>query len=695
MISIKRDIKLLMTVFVVGCFCMASCQQGGKGTTYTVQDSIRDKHVDSLILWARHINNVDSVYAVVDSLERIKEIGPIRADFERGNINYKTGHIRNGDIYWEKALDAEVQGEKEERYYYRCATLLANKLQSRHDFEGALRISLSALEKMKKSAVGNPMDIGIQYGDIGICQLKMSRYDEAAKSFEESFKYFNQAVEIDTTALSCQNAIIISSNTTLFCIDSHLYEQALQWISRAESFLEIYKKLPKNDAEVCDRQYARICSFKARTYLGLGQRDKAEYYFAAYQNSESYKKGIEHAPGEYQLASGRYAEAVESYADIENEIHRRMAKPTLDIIQQYVFPKYRANAGAGYRDSTIAIGLRILDALDSAIVWQKNDDAAELAIIYETQEKDRQIAEQKASLSQQRLIGMAIVFVLIILALTIFIFYRHRAARRLEVAHEELKVAYDQLEETTAVKERIESELRIARDIQMSMVPHEFPVHEGLDMYARMTPAKEVGGDLYGYVIRENMLYFAVGDVSGKGIPASLFMAQATRLFRTLAHQDMMPAEICTRMNRELAGNDNTNGMFITMFIGMLDMQTGHLDFCNAGHNSPVIGGGSNHGDFLKMESNAPIGLWQGLKYVGEQIDTIKGRALFIYTDGLNEAENEKQEQFGEKRLIDSLRNTRYDTAQQVVEMMMAEVEKYRNGAEVNDDLTMMCLKVS
>ena len=191
-------------------------------------------------------------------------------------------------------------------------------------------------------------------------------------------------------------------------------------------------------------------------------------------------------------------------------------------------------------------------------------------------------------------------------------------------------MAYDQLEETTAVKERIESELRIARDIQMSMVPHEFPVREGLDMYASMTPAKEVGGDLYGYVIRENMLYFAVGDVSGKGIPASLFMAQATRLFRTLAHQDMMPAEICTRMNRELAGNDNTNGMFITMFIGMLDMQTGHLDFCNAGHNSPVIGGGKNQGDFLKMEANAPIGLWQGLNYVGEQIDTITGRALFI-----------------------------------------------------------------
>ena len=166
----------MMLAVMMGCFCITSCQQGKKGTTYTVQDSIRDKHVDSLIFWARHLKNVDSVYAVVDSLEKIKEIGPIRANFERGNINYQTDHIRNGDIYWDKVLETEVNGEREERFYYRCAALYANLLQGRHDFEGALRISLLALDKMKKSAVGSPMEIGVQYGDIGICQLKMRRY---------------------------------------------------------------------------------------------------------------------------------------------------------------------------------------------------------------------------------------------------------------------------------------------------------------------------------------------------------------------------------------------------------------------------------------------------------------------------------------------------------------------------------------
>lgn len=154
----------------------------------------------------------------------------------------------------------------------------------------------------------------------------------------------------------------------------------------------------------------------------------------------------------------------------------------------------------------------------------------------------------------------------------------------------------------------------------------------------------------------------------------------------------MMPAEICTRMNDALSGEENENGMFVTLFLGLLNLETGHLDFCNAGHNSPVVGGGDNQGDFLNMQSNAPIGLWEELEYEGEEIDTIKGRPLFIYTDGLNEAENHQQQQFGDDRLLDLLRQTRFASAQQVVETMAEAVSQHRDGAESNDDLTMMCI---
>ena len=253
----------------------------------------------------------------------------------------------------------------------------------------------------------------------------------------------------------------------------------------------------------------------------------------------------------------------------------------------------------------------------------------------------------------------------------------------------------EELKETTAQKASIESELNVASSIQMSMLPSVFPDREGLDMYASMTPAKEVGGDLYGYLLKDEKLYFCVGDVSGKGVPASLFMAQVTRLFRTLANQMIQPADICTQMNEALSGEENQTCMFVTLFIGLVDLKTGHLSFCNAGHNPPVIGGGEHHGEFLQMLPNFPIGVMPGLEFEGEEIDCIKGRPLFIYTDGLNEAENREHDQFGDDHLIDILRNTHFDTARQVVETLAAKVEEHRDGADPNDDLTMMCLRIS
>ena len=253
----------------------------------------------------------------------------------------------------------------------------------------------------------------------------------------------------------------------------------------------------------------------------------------------------------------------------------------------------------------------------------------------------------------------------------------------------------DELKETTAQKASIESELNVASNIQMSMLPSVFPDRPGLDMFASMTPAKEVGGDLYGYLLKDDKLYFCVGDVSGKGVPASLFMAQVTRLFRTLANQMIAPADICTQMNEALSGEENLTCMFVTLFIGLVDLNTGHLSFCNAGHNPPVIGGGQHHGEFLQMLPNCPIGVLPGLEFQGEEIDSIKGRPLFIYTDGLNEAENREHGQFGDDHLLDILRNTHFDTARQVVETMAARVEEHRDGAEPNDDLTMMCIRIS
>jgi len=250
----------------------------------------------------------------------------------------------------------------------------------------------------------------------------------------------------------------------------------------------------------------------------------------------------------------------------------------------------------------------------------------------------------------------------------------------------------DELKTTTAQKASIENELKVASDIQMSMVPRMFPAfpnRKDIDLYASMTPAKEVGGDLYDFFIQDEILYFCVGDVSGKGIPASLFMAVTRNLFRIVAQQGLPPTEIASHINNILAV-DNDRGMFVTMFIGKADLRTGHLDYCNCGHNAPVV-----DGQLLEMQyANQPLGLWEDDPFYGESIDNFRGRQFLLYTDGLNEAENAEKELLGNDRMIELMQDAQDMDARHVVDMLKPAVEEHRAGADPNDDLTLLCLTI-
>ena len=518
--------------------------------------------------------------------------------------------------------------------------------------------------------------------------VALGRFDEGEHQFQEAIEAYkrnaSRYVKYDITA-----SVDFTNDTTYYDVRQGVAAAASQaylnkgLYERAATWLEVSKEALSYIQEHCDlaKYYFDTRLFRqqlteARLLAHQGKLEEAEKVFRqCYDSSRDMSEVVKRECAHYLLETHQWQEAIDLYhrSDSSDTDSTQM---TLDGITQTLVPQYQAWRNMGNNQKAIAMADSITSVLDSAIVRWRNSDAMELATIYDTQGKEAQIAQKQAALTRLWWIATMVVLGLVILSFIIYTIYRRRITKM------------------QAVQERIESELRIARDIQMSMVPSLFPEREGLDMYASMTPAKEVGGDLYGYLLMGDKLYFAVGDVSGKGVPASLFMAQATRLFLTLAKQGMMPAEICTRINDALSGDDNENGMFVTFWLGLLDLTTGHLDFCNAGHNPPVIGGGEHHGEFLDMIPNAPIGLWPGLEYKGEEIDSIKGRPLFIYTDGLNEAENPQKEQFGDDRLLDFLRNTHFDTAQQVIEALKAEVETHRNGAEPNDDLTMMCLRI-
>ena len=249
-----------------------------------------------------------------------------------------------------------------------------------------------------------------------------------------------------------------------------------------------------------------------------------------------------------------------------------------------------------------------------------------------------------------------------------------------------------ELKTTTASNERYESELNIARDIQMSMLPHEFPKRDDCDIHAMVQPAREVGGDLYDFIEVEDSLFFLVGDVSGKGVPAALFMAIARAAFRFIGALGLPIAEVMHRVNNCLC-DGNKNEMFVTIFAGRLDLKTGQMEYCNAGHNPIVIVPPDGEAAFLRAKSNLAAGLFMDFPYTGETLSLEPGSRLIIYTDGVTEAERSDKSQFGEDALLEWARHIRPEvSAEAATHDLYASVKRFTGGADQNDDITIMSI---
>ena len=272
------------------------------------------------------------------------------------------------------------------------------------------------------------------------------------------------------------------------------------------------------------------------------------------------------------------------------------------------------------------------------------------------------------------------VLMLIGLVLLAFIIWRAaRSARRLQAVNIE--------------KERMGNELHIASEIQKGMLPKTFPPYpdrDDVEIFGSLVPAKEVGGDLYDFFIRDEKLFFCIGDVSGKGVPASLVMAVTRSLFRTVSAHESNPERIVTMMNDSMAQMNDTN-MFVTLFLGVLDLPTGRLRYCNAGHCPPVLTG--NGVGFIPIKPNLPVGPMPGWEYEGQEILILPQTIIFLYTDGLTEAENAMHGQFGEDRMLEAVKQMDIQNPQTMIEQMTAAVHTFVDDAEQSDDLTMLAIQ--
>ena len=253
-----------------------------------------------------------------------------------------------------------------------------------------------------------------------------------------------------------------------------------------------------------------------------------------------------------------------------------------------------------------------------------------------------------------------------------------------------------ELRDTTAQKASIERDIHIASGIQMGMLPTNFPTYPDRDdvqIYASLFPAKEVGGDLFDFFFRDEKLYFCIGDVSGKGVPASLYMAVTRSIFRTVSATETMPDRIVSTINKTMAEMNDTN-MFVTLFVGVLDLRMGHLYYCNAGHDAPLlIGAGVG---FLTCNANIPVGFHPSWQYTLQETQIFTGTTIFLFTDGLTEAMNATKEQFRMESVNDVAVKAHAEHQQephQLIDLMTEAVGQFVGGAEQSDDLTMMAIQ--
>ena len=270
-------------------------------------------------------------------------------------------------------------------------------------------------------------------------------------------------------------------------------------------------------------------------------------------------------------------------------------------------------------------------------------------------------------------------------------------AGRFNEMQDNLKVYMENIKQVTAEKERIGAELSVAAQIQADMLPSIFPAfpeHTEFDIYASMNPAKEVGGDFYDFfLIDDDHLGLVMADVSGKGVPAALFMMMSKILVANYAMLSSSPAETLIQVNRQICKN-NTNDMFVTVWLGFLTISTGHVIATSAGHEYPVIKNAAGQYELFKDKHKLPVGSMEGTKYEDYEFDIEKGGGLFIYTDGVPEATNADNVLFGTDRMIDALNSADSSDPREVLERVKKAVDEFVGDAPQFDDLTMLNIQL-
>ena len=453
----------LMTLMVSVLLVLTACNE-------QQQTDHQGTEGDSLINAAYKMHDYERILSLADLHQQTGSLSELKASYWRGYAYSRLRKMRMAEMEWKRAIAQPVDDADALKYYAKSANRLAGLLNMKLDYEGTMRVAMPAIQLLKEREYTMNTDYANLQTFVGNCQLKLGNKQDAANSYSLAYECYLQAIEADDNIADYTSSIAGIITITDAYIQTNNYEEANEWADRFDSMLKRYRQHPQADDAFYDKQWARLNFYRGCILEGLGRKDEALQAYRVANNTRYAKT----ADGQieatnYLTAARRWDEAADKFSVLEQQLARYDMKLTLDNIQAYLLPKYQANVGAHRMDSAVAVGTWICSALDSAIVWERRNTALELATIYDLKQKESEFMEQKAFLQHQRFLTIFFMLLLVILGLGLFIFFRHRAAVRLENAFRRLEVANARAEESSHMKsnfiQQISHEIRTPLNI--------------------------------------------------------------------------------------------------------------------------------------------------------------------------------------------------------------------------------------
>ena len=640
---------------------------------------------EQLIEAAHKAKDFQRLNLLADSLEADGSLSQAKAYYWRGYASDRTKHLRMAEFYYNIALKAATDDPE---IYAKAASHQLNLMALRGDYENGLKLATPVVRQLEEQKCDSTSDYVNLLIYIGCCQAGLGNSGEATSDgFDKAYRKHLENVSKNRTDEAYKDAIAGLINIVYSCNHTGNFHDAMKWNGHLSEMLNEYEQRPGVNSDYVDKQQARYNLYQAQALEGIGKADEAAKIFDAYRTTQFAKTPEGRIlANNYLISANRWEEAAENYQSLDAILGDGPDGYSLQNIEEMVLKKYQANLMAGRRDSAIAVSMLLCDSLVTAFQRAKEEDAKEQAVIVS---KVEEMNNQQNKAARQQQYGILALIAFLFLAIIGYVFYRRYHHHQLHKAHKELRKEFNELEEVTSERTRVDTERGIAASIQQYIAHEPLSQHDNLTLLVSQIPGTMPGGSFYETILAGDSLLFCIGSATGKGVVAATAAAMAWAQFRSVAAFEHMPERIVTAISEAIA---DRKYMPVKLFVGSLNIKTGDFQYCNAGNCTPLLT--DKDISILPDNGNKPAGLEPGIVYTAQETNIAPDKLLFLFTEGIVEAVDANGRKLGEKHLRGmSLQAVKLNAkAQPFYDNIIQAICGFTGNIPQADDLTFMII---